>query len=384
MFDSSKGYLEYYLATELTKLDCDVYVVDLKKASQFDIERHNEGFHTIRIPCYIILGGYRIPTLKGVANIIRFVRKVRPEVIHCQPLFTPLSLVLILSQLLFGGRIVGSLVTGGPIVTRFGLFNPSSLRTMLRFILAKFIVDVCINRRIDLYFALSNKVKRMLLRHFEIPEAKVAVIPLGADSSLFRFISDKRNRIRYQLGLSDKDLVVTFTGRIEPSKEVDLLIRSIAPVMHKNSHVRLLILGSGSQSYIDYLGYLCSNQNISHKVIFHPSVHRTQLPGFYCATDIAVWPGSPSISIIEAAAVGLPLIIKRSPFTEYLLSYGNGYSIVPRNVNDLSGKLDVLVRDSNQRIQMGCRSRQMVENELNWVSIANRYHREYHHLFANV
>lgn len=381
-FNPRLGYLEYYLAVELVKLNHEVIVVSYNSNTQSDVILHHEGFYTLTIPSRISLGGYHFPTLSGITRIIRFVGKVRPAVVHCQPIFSPLSLVFAACKALFGYKVVGSLVTGGPVVVTSGLFNTKSLKSMLKFIMAKFAIDVGTRGRIDLYFALSKSVRRMLLKHFRIPRKRISIVHLGADPSLFQFSPELRTKVRIEIGLSNSDLVVVIAGKIIPAKGVDLLIRAMVPIIRKEDNVRLLIVGSGDPLHLNYLEKLVLDNNISSEVFFHPPVHRTDLPGFFCASDIAVWPGGPSMSLIEAASVGLPLIIMRSPFSEYLVRNNNGYSIAPGDENDLRIRLESLIRNRDIRIQMGRRSRQLVEEKLSWKTIAGCYAKEYERLFG--
>lgn len=72
-----------------------------------------------------------------------------------------------------------------------------------------------------------------------------------------------------------------------------------------------------------------------------------------------------SISIIEAMACGLPIIIAESDWTGYYLEYINGFSFKVRDTNSLISILSRLVEDSEPRKSMGARSRKIVEDKLN-------------------
>ena len=115
-------------------------------------------------------------------------------------------------------------------------------------------------------------------------------------------------------------------------------------------------------------------------VIFHPWVHRTFLYAFYSAGDIAVWPGSSSISIVEAASVGLPVIIERSPVEIYAIEYGNGFAFKRGDINELRKYLEILIHDGKLREEMGLKSRLLVEHKLNWRAITLQYLDAYTHL----
>jgi len=110
-----------------------------------------------------------------------------------------------------------------------------------------------------------------------------------------------------------------------------------------------------------------------NNVIFYPWVHRTRLRDIYSASDIAVWPGGPSISIVEAASVSLPVIVKRSAITKYVIQYQNGFTFERENIDELREHLRILIYDEKLRKDMGCKSRLLVEQKLNWGSVTIQY-----------
>jgi len=369
-FDPEKGYLEYYLAKELAKLNCKVTVFSFKhgrKLSKLTLD----NFHVVYIPSLINIHSYHIFGPRERAVLIKIIKETSPEVIHCQPLFSPLSLFLMNCQKSFDYRIVGSLVTQEPSL--------DSMINKIEYSFVKILVKRYMKNRTELFFAKTDALRKMLVRSFGIPFQKVYVIPLGADPELFRFSVIARDRIRTQLGLSDEDVVVMYSGKIIPSKDLHILIRALAPIIKQNCKVKLLIIGEGVASYIAYLKELLSNLKILNNTIFHPWVHRTRLPDFYSASDIAVWPGVSSISIVEAASIGLPVIMTKSPIETYAMEYENGFAFERGNINELREYLKILIHNEETRKDMGRRSRLLVERRLNWRSITVQYLNAYKH-----
>jgi glycosyltransferase involved in cell wall biosynthesis len=137
--------------------------------------------------------------------------------------------------------------------------------------------------------------------------------------------------------------------------------------------VKLLVIGEGKSFYIEYLEKLISNLRISDNVIFYPWVKRTILPSFYSASDIGVWPGLSSISIVEAASTGLPIIIASYPVETFALENENGFAFKLGNVKELRKCLEILIYNDKLRKEMGRRSRLLVEQKLNWKAITTQY-----------
>ena len=363
--DPSKGYLEYYLARELTKLGHKVCVFTFGWSKSVLRTMLKEGFEVVSVPHLAVVNSYHVPTLSGVACIIKFVKAEKPDIVHCQPLFSPLSLLFISYQRLFEYRIVGSLVT-----QRFSIDRPTE---KAMYYLVKIITEQYVKSKSELIFAKSNKLVKILGRLFNIQRQKFCVIPLGADPELFKFDAEARKEVRDLLGLHTNDVVVVYSGKITPQKDLDVLIKALAPLIARDPKVKLLIVGGGESSYIEYLRGLISTFEISKNVFFHQWVHRTRLPAFYSASDIAVWPGSSSISIVEAASVGLPVVIARSPVEIYAIENGNGFAFERGNISELRNFLETLIYDDTLRGEMDRRSRLLVEQKLNWNSIAEQY-----------
>jgi len=246
--------------------------------------------------------------------------------------------------------------------------------------ISKIIFKTIIDRSTEVFFAKTEGLMRFAMKIYGLGSTeKFTIIPLGADQKLFRYYSKARYSIRKALGISKNDIVIVYSGKISPVKDIDLLIKTLAPIMIKNSKIKLLIIGKGDIEYMRYIKYLAKKLGVLNNIIFHPWVHRTKLPELYSASDIAVWPGQSSISIVEAASVGLPLIIADYPVETYAIKYGNGFSFRPKNVNELSYYLKLLIYNSKLRKEMGRRSRLLVERELNWEAIAYQYLHAYLH-----
>jgi glycosyltransferase involved in cell wall biosynthesis len=364
-FDPNKGYLEYYLARELTKLGSKVYVFTCgcsKKTTRIMLE---EGFEVIIIPQIAFFKGFSVPSITGVINIVRFIKTEKPDVIQCHPLYSPLSLIFMLFQRCYGYRIVGGLGSQ--------LFSINSFSKKVLYHFGKIIIEQYMKNKIDLIFVKSEAFMKLLIELFNVDKTKFRIIPLGADPELFKFDIEERNLVRNQLGLSTGDVVVVYSGKIVPSKRLDILIKALAPIISQNDYVKLLFVGEGESSYIAYLNGLLLNLNMSKNVIFHPWVHRTKLPAFFAASDIAVWPGLSSISIVEACSVGLPVIIADSPTEIYSIEDGNGFVFEPGNVAELRKYLKRLICDDKLRKDMGMKSRLLVEKKLNWETIAYQF-----------
>ena len=80
-----------------------------------------------------------------------------------------------------------------------------------------------------------------------------------------------------------------------------------------------------------------------------------------------------SISIVNAASIGLPLVIADAPVEKFAIENENGFAFKIGDVATLQKILKKLVEDKELRKEMGQKSRQLVEQKLNWKNIASQY-----------
>lgn len=294
-------------------------------------------------------------------ELAKAIKDFSPDIVHCHGLLSPLAQIVLMLKRFCDYKVVGDLITG---------ISPLTSILLPRF---KSLFNFCIFKNVDAFFACNTAVKKFLEKDLNIPPAKINFIPLGADAELFRPDSRKRTKFRKSLGLKPSDVAVIYTGKFLPSKRIHDLIISFSNVVKHYKNCKLTLVGDGPEGYKRQLKKLISDRKISENVYIFKTVRRTRLPDFYNAADIAVWPGSFSISIIEAIACGLPLIIAKSDWTSHYLENENGYSFRAGDIPKLSSLLLTLVEDDEMRRLMGMRSQKLVESKLSWDVIASKY-----------
>lgn len=160
-----------------------------------------------------------------------------------------------------------------------------------------------------------------------------------------------RNEVREELGISEKDIVLGFAGRITKDKGINELIEAFS--MMENSAKLLLI---GSPEGVDTLNPKLWNwANNSSNVIIHDTV--TDIERYFAAMDVLVLPsyreGFGNV-IIEAEAMGIPVVVTAIPGPiDTMIQDKTGLCCNVMDVEDLYEKLKVMVEDDTLRSQMG-------------------------------
>ena len=85
-----------------------------------------------------------------------------------------------------------------------------------------------------------------------------------------------------------------------------------------------------------------------------------------------MWPGTNTITTVEALSVGIPVIVSKDPTTKHMISNNNGYCFERGNDNQLANLLETLIKNDKIREEMGKRSRKLAEKKLSWEVIAKK------------
>jgi glycosyltransferase involved in cell wall biosynthesis len=322
-----------------------------------------EGLHVYRLPFLFEFGN-----LSAISGVGKVLKKINPDIVHCHDIFSLSLIEAALYKQSIGFSLIADSITG--------TFQPKGIKE-LAFLTHKYAIFPILRKKVDCFIAISNGSQRWLQENMKITSNNYRLIPLGADMDLFVHNSLKRNEIRRFLGLSEDDVLIVYSGKILPDKDIKELILAMASLRKIRKNIHLIIVGSGPHSYMDEISRILCRHGLSDRVHFYPPVKRTKLADFYSAADIGVWPGSPSNSIIEAMSTGLPIIIagyhppRHDAYdTSHLLEYDNGLSFQRGKINELESCLEKMAISKFMRMDMGLKSRRLVEEKLNWHKIA--------------
>ena len=133
-------------------------------------------------------------------------------------------------------------------------------------------------------------------------------------------IENKKKKKRECLGLSDKDFIIIFSGRLTEEKGILQLIQAIRQTQDI-PNIKLVIIGASTYGkdehptpYIKRL--MAESEPIKDNVVFTGFVNYNQVLSYLKMADIAVvpsmWEEPFGLTVVEAMAAGMPLITTRS------------------------------------------------------------------------
>jgi len=217
--------------------------------------------------------------------------------------------------------------------------------------------------------AVSEGVKREILKYYNVPEEKIVVIQPGVDLEKFKPNRKKRRKIREKYGIHDDEVVLMFSGHEFERKGLKYIIEALSIIKKDNDNIKLFVVGRDNpKPYI----VLAQKLGVVDNIIFAGFV--PDITEYYAASDIFVFPTAYeafSLATLEAAASGLPILATKVNGTEELINEGyNGY-FIKRNSKYIAEKINILVEDKNLRKKMSRNARKIAEN-YSWDIVAEK------------
>jgi glycosyltransferase involved in cell wall biosynthesis len=220
-------------------------------------------------------------------------------------------------------------------------------------------------------YAISQDCAGIAYSFFGVPRDKIEICPLGVDTELFHTVSGagaiaERAMLRQRLGFAGHHVVCIYTGRFSEDKNPLVLARAVAELCRAGEPYRGLFIGNGAQAREIEKCAGCAT---------HRFVPVEELPALYRAADIGVWPAQESLSMLDAAACGLPIVANHTMVARERVE-GNGATY---RLNDRDDLMRVLrdLHDAGTRRRMGASGARKMALEFSWEAIAQRRLRDY-------
>lgn len=224
------------------------------------------------------------------------------------------------------------------------------------------------------FHVISGPVARETEDVLRVPMSRIHCIPRGRSRSrLGMRDSERREQARAALGLAANDFMILNVGRQDTPKAQDVLVKAFSVSAQRTQNLSLFIAGregSGSRLLERALLESTSRENI------HLLGHRTDVPELLCAADAFVFPshieGLGGV-LIEAMALGCPIVASDAPAIVELLSEREAGLIVPRgNVAALADAIVRLAVDQGLRQRLQERALQLFHDRYQLEVVIDR------------
>jgi sugar transferase (PEP-CTERM/EpsH1 system associated) len=219
----------------------------------------------------------------------------------------------------------------------------------------------------------SGELETLLKQKYLLTTHQVMRIPNGINTSYYAPKPIERQRIRKILGFDDKNVVVGFSGRLDPVKNLDLLLEIFARCVQERSHLRLLIVGDGPQR--KHLETLCQKKELQGHVVFVGQ--RDDVLSYLRSMDVFLLTSlreQMPMTVLEAMAVGVPVVATKVGEIPHIIDHGvNGY------VLDVDGPLETFVEPlcallcATRRERMGDAARRKINGHFQEPMMVQQY-----------
>lgn len=228
-----------------------------------------------------------------------------------------------------------------------------------RHVATKHLLTAVSDRQWGLYFALADRLSLYLPDQL-VPVSetmaqqiknqpwmharRVYAIPNAIPCDLYD-LPQERDACRQELGFAAGDWVMGYAGRMDPVKQLDLLLQAFSRLLPVYPPMRLLLVGEGSMQ-AEWQA-LSRRLGVDHAVCW--AGFRQDIPRLLAAMDAYVQPSGNeglSLSILEAMSAGKSIVSTTVGAAHEILTDGETALLVsPGNVDELEGALARLAQD---------------------------------------
>lgn len=289
-----------------------------------------------------------------VGRLARILKERDIDVVHCHH-YSPYVYGLLASLLAPKARIVftehGKLSDAGPSRKR-RLVNPILSRLPGRL------------------FAVSADLRQHMIAE-GFPARRLGVLYNGIDPGE-RPTATQRLQARADLGVPPDGFVAGTVGRLDPVKNLGLLLGAHALLIAKHPNARTVIVGDGPERAA--LEATAATLGISRSVVFagYRNDVRTLMPAFDVYVNCSTYEGV-SLTILEAMAATLPVVATPVGGNPEVIVEGETGLLTTGSARALADALAALALDPRRRRVMGDAGRWRVKKHFSITRMVDQY-----------
>lgn len=160
-----------------------------------------------------------------------------------------------------------------------------------------------------------------------------------------KLTDEMKFEFRADLGLSDEDRLIVFTGRLQPIKRLDMIIDAMGILKNKGYKVHVAFVGDGQER--DNLHNLAVKNDVEEQVHFLGASYDEAYLGLVLgSSDLCVIPSGAGLSIMHSMIFGTPVLIhddvtNHFPEWEAVIDGKTGLFYRYEDVEDLAAKIQL-------------------------------------------
>jgi glycosyltransferase involved in cell wall biosynthesis len=238
--------------------------------------------------------------------------------------------------------------------------------------LTRRVVNKALSLVSDRVVAVSEAIRRDILRYDRVAPSKVIVIRNGVDTEKFGPEGSYAD-IRKELRVDTSGFLIGFIGRLVANKSLPTLLRAFSALKTEKWPVTLLIVGEGSM--MAELKRMAHHNGVADSVIFTGT--RRDIPDILSALDVFVLPsvneGLPN-ALLEAMAMGKAIVATNvAGVPEVVETDVTGLLVPPEDHAAIEHALRRLFQDRSLVRRLGSAARESVEEKHSMKATADTW-----------
>lgn len=216
----------------------------------------------------------------------------------------------------------------------------------------------------------SAYMRDEVFRLFELPHAKVDVVPNGIDLAHWHVSPERVAAFR----AAQPGPVLLYAGRLEYEKGVQTVLQALPRLRRRHPGLRLVIAGVGTHE--DELRATARRLRVGRAVDFMGFLSPDDLAVLAAAADCAVVPSlyEPfGMVALECAAAGTPLVVADTGgLREFVTDFETGLRFPPGDPSGLAAAVTRLLGDQVLGQRLARDARALLGRDYTWDAIARR------------
>lgn len=239
-------------------------------------------------------------------------------------------------------------------------------------------------RRSHWFVAVSDSLRQSLVTR-GVPGDHVTTVYNGTEVALDDFVPDGADlSVRAELGVPAEAELVGEFARLDAFKGQHLLVDATPAIVSARPHAYVVLVGHAEPAIQQCLWERASRLGVADRIRF--TGVRNDVVRLLDAMDVVTLPSvteACSMAIIEAMAMGKPVVATRAGGNPELVTEGLTGRLVPREAGALGQALISILDDANVRRQMGESARTLAQERFSASAMADNMVRLYEQILAS-
>ncbi len=197
-------------------------------------------------------------------------------------------------------------------------------------------------------------------------------------------LSEAAHIVRMLWELDDAPVVLLYTRFVEfrPSRVVEILRR----IVSQSPRSKLLVVGEGLFGEESDLDDLLADAGLSQHAVFTGWVEEDRLPGYFAATDVAIFPYDNTLinrtkcsaKLTNLLAAGVPVVADDvGQNGEYIVDGETGLLVTPENEGEFADAVVHLLADPDLRTRLGTAAARRMQEYFAWDKLVEEVEKAY-------